>query len=293
MPSACETAADRLTATQQLQVEIERRLEAGPLELPMLPHVATQILAGGLNDTTDIRALSELLQRDQALAGHTLRVANSAAYGATARVQSIQQALFRIGLAQMREIVVAVALKSRVFQTGGHADLVGNLWQHSAVAGICAKEIARTLRYNVEGAFVCGLLHDVGKAVILALVLDVCRSTRTPVPREACLEILAHHHARIGRTLAERWALPEQVVESIALHHTPEAAERHGQAVQVTCLADLLAHAALASDETDETERATLKAHPVCGALNLYPEDLDALLDRRAAILELAGAFDS
>lgn len=293
MPSACESAADQATAAHEFQVEIERRLEAGPLELPMLPHVATQILAGGLSESTDIRALSELLQRDQALAGHTLRVANSAAYGGTARIQSIQQALFRIGLAQMREIVVAVALKSRVFRTDGYQDLAGDLWRHSAVAGICAKEIARTLRYNVEGAFVCGLLHDVGKPVILALVLDLSAGAHAQVPRATCVEILARHHARVGRTLAERWALPDQVTESIAHHHTPEAAQQHGLAVQVTCFANLLAHAALAPEATYEAERDALRAHPVCGALNLYPEDVDALLERRAAMLELAEAFDA
>jgi putative nucleotidyltransferase with HDIG domain len=277
----------------ELETEVERRLTTGPLELPMLPTVATQILAGGLNESADIRALSELLQRDQALAGHTLRVANSAAYGASTRIQTIQQALFRIGLAQMREIVIAVALQSRVFRADGHPDFVAELWRHSALAGLCAKEIARKLRYNVEGAFVCGLLHDVGKPVVLTLLFEASTRAKTSVSRETCVDILGRHHAAVGRTLAEGWALPEQVVASIAHHHTPEAAAQHALAANVTCLANLLAHAVLATPEASETAADTLRTHPVCGALNLYPEDVDALLERRAVLRELAGALSA
>jgi HD-like signal output (HDOD) protein len=107
------------------------------------------------------------------------------------------------------------------------------------------------------------------------------------------LEVLARHHARIGRTLAERWALPEPVVESIAHHHDPEAAERHVQAARVTCLANLLAHAVLAAEDEAPAAGETLRAHAVCGALNLYPEDIDALLERRSQLLEHAEAFGS
>jgi putative nucleotidyltransferase with HDIG domain len=280
-------------AAHEIEAEVERRLATGPLELPMLPTVATQILAGGLNESADIRALSELLQRDQTLAGHALRVANSAAYGGSTRIQTIQQALFRIGLAQMREIVVAVALHCRVFRGDGHPDLVAELWRHSALAGLCAKEIARKLRCNVEGAFVCGLLHDVGKPVVLTLLFEAGTRSKTPVSRERCVEILGRHHAAVGRVLAEGWALPEQVVASIAHHHAPEAAARHALAANVTCLADLLAHAVVAGDAAGGIAADALYAHPVCAALNLYPEDVDELLARRAALRDLAGTFSA
>jgi putative nucleotidyltransferase with HDIG domain len=266
---------------------VERRFAERRLDLPMLPDVATRILAGGLDDTVAVEAIADLLRLDQAITGHVLRIANSPAYSHGARIQSIQQALMRIGLAQLREIVVAVALRSRVFRGDGFEEIVAALWKHSAVAGAYAKEIARLLRVNVEGAFVCGLLHDVGKPVVLALLLDLQRETRAPLSRATSLETLDAYHAGAGAALAREWDLPDPVTQAIAHHHDPGGAPGHVQAVMITCLADLLSHATLCDAATREETETAARQHPVCGLLNLYPDDLDALLARRPAMREL------
>ncbi len=272
---------------------VEQRIATGTLTLPMLPQVASEILAQGGSDAVDVRQLSDLLHRDQALAGHVLRVANSAAYGGDVRIQSIQQALIRIGLVQMREIVITVALHGKIFQGRSHQELTAALWRHSTLAGLFAKEIARHLRSNVENAFVCGLLHDVGKPVVLGLVLDVCKEKGVTATSAACVATLDEFHTRVGRLLAERWALPETVLESIALHHEAEAAGHLRKEVQITALADLLAYAAATSDEEYEATRVRMEGHPLCVALNLYPDDVDALFAKRTTILEQAEAFAS
>ena len=276
-----------------LQERIEQRLADGTLDLPMLPQVASEILAQGDAESSDVRRLSDLLHRDQALAGHVLRVANSAAFGGDVKIQSIQQALIRIGVVQMREIVVTVALHGKVFRGGSHQDLLAELWRHSTIAGLYAKEIARHLRSNVESAFVCGLLHDVGKPVVLGMVLDLRREPGESATRATCVAVLDAFHTRVGRLLAERWALPEPVLDSITLHHETEAAAQLGKAAQMTALADLLAYAAVKSDEAFEADRALLAGHPLYGALNLYPDDVEALFAKRASVLEQAEAFAS
>jgi putative nucleotidyltransferase with HDIG domain len=290
-PAAEGTAPTRAVLPDGVRARVEQRIADGRLDLPMLPHVASRILAGGLDESTAIGELSALLHRDQALAGHVLRVANSAAYAGGARIQSIQQGLIRIGLAQLREIVVAVALQSRVFRVDGYEDIVGGLWTHSAVAGAYAKEIARHLRVNVESAFVCGLLHDVGKPVVLTLMLDLGTDAGEAPSRQLCLQALAAYHTRVGSQLAEHWSLPDAARESIAFHHDFERAERHVQAVRITCLANILSHLALAGDDARAHDEAAVRSHPVCAALNLYPDDVEGLVARRAAMLEQAEAF--
>jgi putative nucleotidyltransferase with HDIG domain len=235
-----------------------------------------------------VETIADLLRLDQALTGHVLRVANSPVYSRGARIQSIQQALMRIGLAQLREIVIAVALRSRVFRGDGFEEVVARLWTHSAVAGAYAKEIARLLRVNVEASFVCGLLHDVGKPVVLTLLLDLQHETRVPLSRATCLEALHAYHTGAGAALALEWGLPNPVTQAIAHHHDPGGAPGHTQAVMITCLADLLSHAVLADTATREETDTAARQHPVGGQLNLYPDDLDALLTRRAAMLEFA-----
>jgi putative nucleotidyltransferase with HDIG domain len=273
-----------------LIARVEERISAGRLELPMLPQVASEIIGSGLDDGTDIHTLAGLLTRDQALAGHVLRVANSPAYAGGTRIQSIQQAVIRIGFSQLREIVVAVALRTRVFGAGGHEDMIGSLWSHSAVAAAYAKAVARSLRANVESAFLCGLLHDVGKPVVLTLTLDLAREGGTTVSQDLLRPILAAYHTAAGQQLAERWGLPDPVVESIARHHDFQAAARHARTVQITCLADVLAHWALGTGEPVVDGPAVL-AHAVCPALNLYPEDVAALMEQRDAVLGVMEAL--
>lgn len=279
--------------TSALHRRIADRIASGAVELPMLPQVASEVLAQGGSEAIDVRRLADLLHRDQALAGHVLRVANSAAFVGDVRIQSIQQALIRIGLVQMREIVVGVALHGKIFRGDGPKGLLASLWTHSTLAGLFAKEVARHLRTNVESAFVCGLLHDVGKPVVLGILLDVCKETGETVAPETCVATLDAFHTRVGRLLAERWELPEPVLESIARHHEIEMPAELGKAVQITAVADLLAYIATKPEEEHEAERASLDGHPLFAALNLYPDDVDALFAKRAAILEQAEAFAS
>jgi putative nucleotidyltransferase with HDIG domain len=282
---------DRLPAA--LHDEITARVAGGDLEIPMLPQVASEILAKGGGENVDVRLLSDLLHRDQALAGHVLRIANSAAFGGDVRIQSIQQALIRIGLVQMREIVVTITVHGKVFRTDSHKDLVAELWRHSTLAGLYAKEIARHRRANVESAFVCGLLHDVGKPVVLGVLLDVCKARRhTPTPG-ACMVTLDELHTQVGRLLAERWALPESVLEAIARHHEAETGASLTPEVQMTALADLLAYTVAKDDDACQADRILFEGHPLCGALNLYPDDVDALFAHRATILQQAQTFAS
>jgi putative nucleotidyltransferase with HDIG domain len=268
-----------------IRTEIERRIAAGRLDLPVLPHVVAQLFAEGFGESSDVAELSDLLHGDQALASHVLRVANSAAYAGTIRIQSIQQALLRIGLTQLHEIVLAVAMGSRVFQIDGFQNVIADLWKHAAVAAAYAKEIARHLRANTESAFLCGLLHDVGKPVVLSLMLDLRDAQGRRLSRELCVQALEPYHATVGSTLAARWALPESVATAIAYHHDFAAAADHATEARITCLANLLAHLVAVGSAADE---AALRAHPVCAALNLYPDDVDALLAKRDAMLTLA-----
>src|SRR6185503_16029782 len=149
-------------ADDPLEILIER-LDSGELELPVIPAAAASVLEACRDDENGARQVAEIMQRDPSLAGHTLRLSNSAAYGSTEPIVSLSQAIARLGLSIVSEITLAVALKGRVFSVARFDAQIRVLWVHSAGAGIWAREIARMRRRNVEGAFLCGLLHDVGR----------------------------------------------------------------------------------------------------------------------------------
>jgi putative nucleotidyltransferase with HDIG domain len=264
------------------------RLGDPELELPVLPDVAAEVLALVQSEASDASRLSALIHRDPALAGHVLRIANSAAYRPRAPIVSLQQAVTRLGVSALGEITLAVAVQGGVFRAAGHADLVRAMWQHSALAGAFAKEIARARRHNVESAFLCGLLHDVGRPVALNLLVDVAKKLGAPLTDAMIGSAITDVHTSVGALLAKRWKLPEVVTASIEFHHTPDAAPSASDSVRTTALADDLAHHAL--DPVEERESA-LRSSPIVKALNLYPDQLDALFAQRERALAFAGAL--
>jgi HD-like signal output (HDOD) protein len=271
-----------------LRAALVRRLEAGELDLPLLPDTAAQVVAICSDNACDARRLAEMIERDQGLAGHIMRVANSAAYAPREPIVSLKQAISRLGFGTLCDMAFAIALKGRVFSVRGYEQKIRAEWAHSAAAGFWAKEIARLRRRNVEGAFLYGLLHDVGRPVVLQAAVDLApRAVRNGAART--LDTLCDElHARFGAALVERWSLPEWMVAAVAFHHDPASAGEYRDEALTACLADVLAHWCLGSQDA-EVESELLE--PLLAALSLYSDELDALLAQRDQVLRVVEAF--
>jgi HD-like signal output (HDOD) protein len=267
----------------------EAKLAAGEVELPLLPETSARVLASCHDEHCEARELAELIQRDQALAVHVLRLANSAAYAPNEAIVSLQQAVSRLGLAAICEIAIAAALKGRVFRVPGHQPKVREMWRHSAMAGSYAKEIARVRRFNVEGAFSAGLMHDVGKPMVMMAFIDLWAEISDERPRYEQLEAAVEtFHARVGSLLVERWRLPAWIGQSILHHDDYRQAKAHREDVMSTSLADELAKWAGQPDLAEGDFDLDL---PVIADLNLYHDDVQHLLERRRAVLDVAQPF--
>jgi putative nucleotidyltransferase with HDIG domain len=265
-----------------------RRMESGSLELPILPEAATSVLQACRDENVAPRQVAETLERDPALAGHVLRVANSAAYAGSEPIVSLAQAVGRLGLATVSEITLAVALKANVFRAGRHEALVRPVWTHSAAASGWAREIARLGRRNVESAFLCGLLHDIGKPVIVQAAVEVERHAGETLATADIQLASDQLHAVIGASLAERWGLPEWVAAAIRWHHDADAAPGHHEIVRITALADRLAHWML---EEEVGAGDGLQSLELVGALDIYPDEFKELLGRREQVERLTRAL--
>lgn len=265
---------------------LERHLEQD-IELPILPDAAARVLALCEDEKTDAKAIEAVLERDPSLASHVLRVANSSAYAPKETIVSLQQAVSRLGLGALRNIVLAISLQGRVFKVPGHQARVRAIWVHCAVAAAFARELARMLRKSVEGAFLCGLLHDVGRPIVLQATVDaLSHRSKEPLP-EALLETAMNEfHEGIAARMLEAWKLADWAVAVVAHHHEPAKAEPFEQEARITRLADLLSHWALGEGGPE-----AFPADPVVAELNLYPEDFEKLLAYRGKALEFSEAF--
>lgn len=273
------------TGTTDLAGVFAQQLAGGKLELPPLPATAAEVLASCQQASTDAAKLSAILHRDQAIASNVLRVANSAAYAGQMPCASLQQAVSRLGLQLISEIALAVAVRGRLFADPAAARLLTALWQHSVLTGFYAKEVARLRRRNVEIAFLCGLLHDIGKAVLLTNVERLVPGASLPTAE--VLAAVDRHHVAAGLSLGAQWRLPEQVLEALQCHHDPAAAQRFPELAMSVCLADLLAHRTSPSCLAAPIADADLRQHPVLIGLNIYSDQLDGLLGLRERALLL------
>jgi HD-like signal output (HDOD) protein len=267
---------------------VSARIAAGAYKVPLLPQVASQVVTLAASPDVDAVKLSALIHRDPSLAGQVLRIANSAAYAPRMPIVSLQQAIARLGLNVVSEIAFAASIQSGVFRVPGHEAALKRLWRHALASGTWGKEIARVRRANVEGAFLCGLLHGVGKPALLQLVVDVARELGCPVEAAWLSGYLEGHHQLLGRKVAEAWELPKAVVGAICHYADYSQAGAHALEAKTTCLADRLATWVLDPEAFDEK---TLRAHPVFADLNLYPEDIAGLCAKRDAVVATIDAL--
>jgi HD-like signal output (HDOD) protein len=269
---------------EKFEQALVERIDKGRIDLPVLPQVAGRVMALANDPSADAARLSALIHQDQALAAHVLRIANSPAYMPRTPIASLQHAVAMLGVNQLSEIAVTVSLKSGAVKIPGHEADIRQLWRHALASGAYAKEIARMRRYNVESAYLCGLLHAVGKPVVLKTVMTIAAEMHISLESSAINSFIDGYHSRVGSLIAAEWALPPQVAEAITYYWSYEQAPVHRQEAMMTCLADRLATHVLVPDSFDDS---TLRDHSVFADLNLYPNDIDALISLKEKVLNL------
>ena len=234
--------------------------------LAPLPATAVQLLA--LLDDPDVplRKIADVASRDVGIAAALLRMANSPIFGMRGRVGSIGEAMRRIGTAQARLLVLTWGVAQ-----AGQKELPlyglasGEFMRHSELVATLSMAIAREMRYPAAGvAYSAGLLHDIGKVVINAVVQQGgpgAPSTgpfvvKPMLPGSDIVTIekaaVGTDHAAIGRDLASLWALPKELSDAICFHHsTPPSTS--------SALPGIVALANAVAGQTDHTYPEVLR----------------------------------
>ena len=290
MHSEVEVAQNRkpdIGVPAAIRSELESRLSAGSLELPLLPGVAMEITSAAAKEDADARTIADMLKRDAALSAHVLRIVNSPVYSPRAQIVSLQQAVARVGAVKIREIALVIACRTGVFKAKGYEQEIDQVFTHSIGTALFAQEIARNTRNNVEDAFLCGLLHDVGRPVLLQALLALLREAKVVATRNAVLELVSELHEAAGSALARAWALPETVIVALGKHHT-SSPDQESTPVRIVSLADRFAHL---TDEGAALTSDALLGHPALAALEIYPEVLEKIVKRAGVVKETIGVM--
>ena len=216
--------------------------------LPAIPSVAMELMLAFTDEELETETLARKLSRDQALVARVLRVANSPFYGLRRQICTVHEAIVVLGLSSVRMLVTAAAVIGQFPMRARRDHDLHAFWQHSIGVACCAKVLCARVGQNQDTAFVCGLLHDIGRLVLAhyyplqhAQVEDYC--AREDVSRlDAERAVLGLDHAAIGAALVAHWNFPPQIQQAVAGHH-PTAEATASVLTSLTHVADVICYA--------------------------------------------------
>ncbi len=203
------------------------KLSDAVTKLHALPGVVERVLTLTSDPDTGARELATCVSSDPAVTAVVLRMANSALYGSSGKIDRVSDAIVRVGFLQTKSLVVGMSV-IKTFTKGMKSAGFDRVlfWRHSVSAAILAKLLSELLRMgNSEVAFIAGLLHDVGKLLLDEFVpMDfsaaVLESIRRRIPLiDAEPGVLQTTHAEVGPAVLTAWRFPEAVVTAVRNHH--------------------------------------------------------------------------
>ncbi len=256
-----------------------------PQNIAPLPRVCAQLAQVTARQATDATQLAKLIQSDAALAGEVMRVANSPALRPRAGVVSLQQAVSWLGVAEVRNIAMAVMLRGEVFVAPGHERESEELWSEAWLAGLWAREIARERRKHVESAFLAALMHRTGAALALKILSRFEREQRTAMDVRTFSELVVEFEPPFGRLLMKNWEMPADVQDG-ATDWRNYRESSHSDLASTVNAAHLLAQHTLYPQLL--TEEVVLES-PVFEQLGVFPDDRKIMVSKRDHVRALAG----
>lgn len=210
---------------------IIRAVQSPETDLPTLPEVAVEISRLTHSETSSASDLERLIVTDQALTTKVLSVANSAYYGRRETVDTIRQAVVLIGFSAVQDLVLGVSvmgLFDSTLQVPGIT--MKGLWAHSISVAAAAAALAKIAPWAVasDRAFVAGLLHDIGKPLLLTLFPDYfaeaaayAHEKRVPFLEAERNTIMVTHDV-LGDSFARASFFPPRLLAGIGGHHEPD-----------------------------------------------------------------------
>jgi HD-like signal output (HDOD) protein len=263
-----------------LKAKILRNL----VNLPPMPHIILRAQEIMDDPNSSLKDLASVIETDQAIVARVLTMANSAYYGVSGMVASIQHASVLLGQKTLGELItISASSKLLSKKLKGYGIDPEALWKHSLAVAFGSKILMKKSSPDLaDDAFIVGLLHDAGKIILDPYVFErkkefekFLRDGQQKLVK-AEQEILGFDHAEIMTRATRFWRFPETQSTAIRFHHYPSLS-KNDQLAYVVHLADYVAKTAdlgAGGDESaSELEEGVLKF------LAIQEEALDDIAD--------------
>lgn len=205
-------------ALPRIKALVENRVD-----LPVMPRIAATVMREVANQGSNADRLARLLSSDEALAARVMRVSNSTFYRRKLPTTTLQRAVVQLGRTMVRDLVVSLSSQSMYRKADALSE---RLWEHAVATGLACGLIAdQSRKAEKDEAFIVGLLHDVGKTVLMVNDEALFREVVARMAKEGIESWVAEeeafgcHHAAVGGVMLMQWELPMHQVNAILWHH--------------------------------------------------------------------------
>ncbi len=226
-------------AERELLERLSERIEAGQFDLPHLPATSMALVNLAGKPGVDVNRVVELISSDPSLASELLRTANSVLYATHVPAETLNQAVMRIGLRGLKSMVFTISVKGTILRLGKLQGFSEEVWRQAYSIASISRSIATLVGEDKERAFLIGLLHDVGKIALLAMLSKETHDGATATPATVG-RVFYVHHERAGAVLAARWRLSEELISVASNHHNYLRNVEYGRSAALACLAHKL-----------------------------------------------------
>jgi HD-like signal output (HDOD) protein len=280
-------STDSLKPSQHKSIKelIEEQFVSGGLKLPVFNPVALELRqALQAESTMSMKDIADLIMKDQSLASHLLRLANSSFYGGLKRVDTISAALVRLGMERVINLAMVTSqLLAHTSKVDSIAPHMSALWSRSFVCANGGRWLACETSYGdrAEEAFLAGLLHDIGELSLLKMLekLSKDQSLSLALTDSLLHEVLETLHTDIGYRLMVKWQLPE-VYALIARDHHAERFDEGDPLLIIIRLMDILCRKLGVGQAADpEIELAATPEAQMLGLKEIKLAELEVLME--------------
>ena len=233
---------------------ILKRLESDNLLVPAMPVIAVQCMRLLEDPNQTFKKVGEVVGKDPVLASRVLRLANSAAFPSKSPAKTLEQAIPRMGTEGLKMALVHYSMYQAFSSRDARIQSAfRGIWEHSLAVALIAKEVVGRLDDGGKGAavdagvaYLAGLLHDVGKPVVAALLLEaeklhsVNKSNIPWINHNVWKQVVDRSHRNIGVALSRRWQLPAEISSAVELCGGYDSALPRAYS-NIVCLANVFA----------------------------------------------------
>ncbi len=267
---------------QHVYQEVMHELAAGKLVLPTLPEVALKVRDAIEEENVSTPGLAKILSSDPALCARVIKIANSAAVGGGKRVDTLEQAIVRLGSRALRNTVTS-AIMQQMFQatTDATDHKLREIWSHSSTVAAICHSLAPMARLTPDTAMLAGLVHDIGALPVLKKAEDYPELTASMDVLESLISKL---HVAVGTAILRAWDFPPELIDVVAEHEKLKTRPVGGRGdyVDLVIVANLQIH----QDDDHQQGAVDWSQYPSFERLGFAPETYAVELENESEKIE-------